>query len=257
MIKNRVILSLSFVAITAFASAQSEWKMQDDLEYHFQRVDYWRSRMQQDSAAKEDSILRDRLLYYTNTYPATLRDNFKLLKYYDHLNVLSSDDNSFRIYSWDDGNARQHNFINVFQYKGNDKSVQASVSIPGNDVSTLKGREYRRLYTMKTKGRVYYLATFITPRSKDDYSMGVEVFSKNSEGGLDDSTHIIVNNTYGTAVNELEYEMGNASGAVDHCIYFDKSSKQLYVPIIWQDGVVSTAYTEYRFKNNYFTEVKK
>jgi len=252
----KALITSSLIIVASVVSAQSNWKVEDDLEYHYQQIDYWRSRMNNDSVVYEESLLRERLLSYINSSPNTLKESFKYLKYYDHLNVLSSDDNSFRIYSWDAGNVRQHSFINVFQYKSGDKTVQASLSIPGVDVETLKGREYRNLYTLKAKGRVYYLATFITPRDKDDYSMGVEVFSKNADGGLDDSTNILVTNNYATAVNELEFEMANASGATDHSIYFNKFTKLLYIPIIWRDGVVSTSYTAYRFKDHYFTEVR-
>src|ERR1700722_1165478 len=207
------VLLVCFIALVTLAQAQSNWKVEDDLEYHYQQIDYWRSRMNNDSVVYEESLLRQRLLSYISSSPNTLKESFKYLKYYDHLNVLSSDDNSFRIYSWDAGNVRQHSFINVFKYKAGDKSVQGSLEIPGATAETLKGREYRNLYTLKTKGRVYYLATFITPRDvRDDYSMGVEVFSRNSDGGMDDSTNILVTNSYATAVNELEFEMANASG---------------------------------------------
>ncbi len=256
MNKFKHFLFVVFIAITTSVVAQVNWRIQNDLEYHYQRIDYWRSRLNNDSAVYEDSILRAKLLYYTSVNPATLKDNFKYLKYYDHLAVLNSDDNSFRIYSWDNGTNGNHNFINVFQYKNGDK-VESAPIVPGADAGTLKSREYKNMYTLKAKGRVYYLVTFITPRDKQDYSMGIEIFSRNSHGDLDDSTHIIVNNSYGTAVNELEFEMANASGATNHSIYFNKKNRMLYVPIMWKDGVVSTAYTQYRFKNNYFTEVKQ
>ncbi|HSY77291.1 MAG TPA: hypothetical protein VK890_10565 [Bacteroidia bacterium] len=256
MTKLKLLFCVGFIAIAASVIAQADWRMQNDLEYHYQRIDYWRARMNNDSVVYEDSILRAKLLYYTSANPGTLKDNFKYLKYYDHLTVLNSDDNTFRIYGWDDGSGEHHNFINVFQYKDGDK-VESAPIIPGADAGVLKSREYKNMYTLKTKGRVYYLVTFITPRNKEDYSMGIEIFSKNAQGGLDDSTNIIVNNSYGTAVNELEFEMANASGATNHSIYFNKRNRLLYVPIMWKDGVVSTAYTQYRFKNNYFTEVKK
>jgi hypothetical protein len=245
---------LLFVCAVSLSFGQSMIQVQNDLEFHYQLIDHWRAELNIDSATAEDAILRERLLYYTNTYPKTLQENFKYLKYYGHMGVLTSDDRSFRIYSWDDGNNEHHNFVNVFQYNTGDK-VEAALTMPGVDAEALKGRGYRNLYTLKTKGRVYYLATYVIPRSKDDYSIGMDVFSKDPKGGLNDSTQIIVNNTYGTAVNNLEYNMENASGATHHSIYFNNSNKMLYVPIIWKDGVVSNAYTIYRFKNNYFTEV--
>jgi hypothetical protein len=257
MKKINQLLLFFFSFVTSFSLAQDNWRMENDLEYHFQRVDYWRASLNADSANAEDSTLRNRLLFYTNNNPATLKDNFKYLKYYEHMVVLTSDDNAFRIYELDDGTKEQHNFINVFQYQDGNKT-ESSLTMPGEDASVLKGREYKDLYTLKTKGRIYYLATYVVPRTKDDYSVGVQVFTKNAKGGFNDSTQVIVTNTYGTAVNNLEYPLVNPSGATNHSIYFNKNNKMLYVPIIWNDGVVSSAYTEYKFnKSNYFTEVKK
>ena len=173
------------------------------------------------------------------------------------MKVLTSDDNSFRIYELDDGTSEHHNFINVFQYQ-DEKNVQATITMPGQDPSVLKGREYKQLYTLKTKGRIYYLATYVTPRSKDDYSVGVEVFSKDPKGTLNDSTEIIKTTTYGASVNNLEYQLVNPTGAVEHSIYFNKFNKTLYIPIVWNNGVVSSRYTMYKFtKSNYFVQEKK
>lgn len=255
MKKIQFIFGLCFVAIASSLFAQENWKMMSDLEYHYQRADYWRSRLNQDSAAYEDSILQARTLYYTSTEPKTLRESFKYLKYYDGFTVLTSDDHAFRIYEWDEGTTQQHKYINVFQYKFDANKVESTPVMPGNDARTEQSRQYTDLYTLKSKGKVYYLATYLVRRDKNDYSVGVEVFSKNDQG-LSDSTHIIVTNTYGTAVRNLEYALIDGSGATSHSIYYNKFRKTLYVPIVWSDGVVSTAYTQYRFRDDYFTEVR-
>ncbi|HTA83784.1 MAG TPA: hypothetical protein VK783_12640 [Bacteroidia bacterium] len=257
MKKIKLLLASVLIGSSSFSFAQSMWKIQSDLEAHYQLVDYWRSRFNMDSATSEDEILKGKLLSYVSTYPATMKEAFEYLKYYDHLTVLTSDDKAFRIYAWDDGNNDHHNFINVFQYNNSDK-IEAALSIQGRDANALKGREYRNMYTLKTKERVYYLVTYIVPtNAKENYSIGMDVFARDPKGGLNDSCQIIVNDTYGTAVNNIEYHLANASGATNHSIYFNKETKMLYVPIIWNDGVISTAYTVYRFKNNYFTEVKQ
>jgi|GEM_PF-2487835 hypothetical protein len=256
MKKIRITLVAVSMFTFSFSFAQSMLKIQGDLEAHYQLVDYWRSRFNMDSASSEDEILKGKLLSYVNTYPSTMKETFKYLKYYDHLTVLTSDDKAFRIYSWDDGNAEHPNFINVFQYTNNGKT-EGALSIEGRDANVLKGREYRNMYTFKTKARVYYLVTYLVPSTaKENYSIGMDVYARDPKGGLNDTTQIIVNDTYGTAVNNIEYHLANASGATNHSIYFNTENKMLYVPIIWNDGVVSTAYTMYRYKNNYFTEVK-
>lgn len=255
--KCKLVLLLLVMALPVLTPGQDVKRIEYDIDYHYNRIDYWRSRMNNDSVVYEKQLLLNRLLTYTNDVPATLRENFKYLRWYDHLQILTSDDKSFRIYSFDVGTKDQHSYINVFQYSGPDKSVHASISIPGSESANEADREYTRLYSLKVKGRIYYMATYVAPRVEHDYSVGMQVFSKNGSGMLDDSTHIIVNNSYGTAVNQLEFDMANASGAVNHCIYFNKYRRQLYVPIIWKDGVVSTSYITYRFKDNYFTEVKQ
>jgi|SRR6185312_2003051 len=244
---------LLFACVTTLFGQQN-WKVMTDLEYHFQRIDYWRSRMNNDSVIYEESLLRSKLLTYTAN-ASTLKQSFKYLKYYDGLNVISSDDRSFRIYSWDDGTKEHHHYINVFQYKNGDK-VESAPTMLGVDAGVQEQREYKDIYTLKAKERTYYLARYVVRKEGGDFAMGLEVFSRDANG-MNDSTQIIVTNSYGTAVNNIEFDMSNTSGALSHHIYFNKFKKMLYIPIIWNDGVVSTAYTEYKFKDHYFTEVKE
>lgn len=251
----RKILCFSALLLCSPLFAQENWKIMNELEYHYQRIDYWRSRLNNDSAVYEESLLRSKLLTYTSD-ASTLKQNFKYLKYYDGLTVLTSDDKLFRIYSWDDGTKEQHHYINVFQYKNNDK-VESAMTMHGVDAGAQEQREYKDVYTLKAKDRTYYLARYIVRKGKGEYSVGLEVFSRDANG-MNDSSQIIVTNTYGMAVDNIELEVSNiSSGALSHTIYFNKFRKLLYVPIIWQDGVVSTAYTTYKFKDHYFTEVKE
>jgi hypothetical protein len=249
-----LFICLSFIASNSFA--QEMWNIQNDLDYYYQRVQYWNSHYQLDSAAKADASLRARLLYYTENNPATMKLGFKYLKYYDGLKIFTSNDKSFRIYQWDDESGPTgHNYITVFQYMVDNKVHSASL-LPGCSSEPGSNMRYKDLYTLKTKTRVYYLATYAKKFSTDDVYEGIEVFSRNDHS-INDSVQIIKSTMADTAYCNYGYELFDAKGVTTHSIYFDTKKRTIYFPVVNKEYIVSSTYTAYKFNGTFFKAVNE
>ena len=250
--RTLILICLSF--ITSHSFAQEMWNVQNDLDSYYQRVQYWNSHYQLDSAAKADAQLRARLLYLTSNNPETMKLSFKYLKYYDGLKIYSSSDKSFRIYQWDDEiGPTGHNYITVYQYIIDNK-VQSASLLPGCQSQIASNMKYKNLYTLKTKTRIYYLATYAKKFSQEEAYEGVEVFSRNDHS-INDSIQIIKSTMADTAYCDYGYMLSEPKGVTTHSIYFDKKKKTIFFPVVNKEYVVSSSYTAYKFNGTFFKEV--
>jgi len=250
----KLLFLIAALCFATFSKGQDIWKIQNDLDSYYQRVQYWNLRYQLDSAAKASESLKERLVYYTSTCPATMKMTFKYLKYYDGLKIYTSNDKSFRIYQWDDeSGATGHNYVTVFQYVIGGEVHSATV-LPGSVSQPGSNQRYKDLYTLKTASRVYYLATYAKRFSNNDVFEGIEVFSKDDKN-INDSISIIKTTLADTAYSNYGYELFDAKGVTTHSIYFDKRHRTIYFPQVNKEYMVSSAYVAYKFNGQFFKEV--
>jgi len=150
------------------AKGQSVRQVQNMLSHYSQRIQTLR--VNNDYENRDDSLkaINKSLVNYLKTVgeknPATLKARFKLHQW---VNILTSDDGLFRIYSWDvckEGTARSYDA--VFQYKSGKRTKTFVMGDASEDEDSegvvCSGEYYDRLYTIHTKdsGNIYLVVGY-------------------------------------------------------------------------------------------------
>jgi len=122
-----------FISRTSFA--QTPKAIEADLYKSYQKIDYWASyrgkhsdstnieMRAEDSVEKASDAFGEKLKYYTAKYPFTIGQKFNSIGQKpslpkDKVEILSSTDGLFRIYSWDvHSEGTMKGFENCIQYK--------------------------------------------------------------------------------------------------------------------------------------------
>ncbi|HZY37678.1 MAG TPA: hypothetical protein VFE53_13565 [Mucilaginibacter sp.] len=252
------IIFLLSLSIDLTASGQSAVRIETDLHQSFQKIGYWYEKKGDpgnayDSLTKSNDKFAYKLAAYTNKYPFTLRQNFPLLKN-DRVDISSSTDGMFRIYSWDTmEGGTMHIFENVFQYNAGDKTT-AILDTPKEDGEY--GPSYVKVYTFKASGKTYYLATYLTIGSTRVAGQGIQVFDIEN-GKLNDDVKLI--KTKSGLHSQLSFGFDSFSEVdwkIRPEIYFNSDLKTINLPLIDGDNKMTHQYIVYKFDGQYFERVK-
>ncbi|MDB5153517.1 MAG: hypothetical protein JWR54_2268 [Mucilaginibacter sp.] len=119
--------------------AQSPKSIETDLLKSFKKIDYWDQQRSKDttmawsdSLEKANNVFAKKLKVYIQKYPATVTYPFNSLVK-EHLEISSSTDGLFRIYSWDtETGGTMHFFENVMQYKSG-TPINAVIDTPKSE----------------------------------------------------------------------------------------------------------------------------
>lgn len=221
-----------------------------------------------DSIANANLQFEKKLLYYTSHYPSTINYPFNKLKNleYSPPHIVTSADNNFRIYSWDNmsgGTARFYD--NVYQYKSEGKIHSCESPELDADSEHFDMNEYDTIYSLPVKEKTFYLAKFYVRESSRDRVEGIWAFCIEKNDRLNDTVRLFKTDT--TIDNFISYYydlfattdtlVGNNS-----TIYYDNKKRSIYVPVIVKDtngelNCLSHNFTEYHFNGRYFEAVKK
>ncbi|MDB5153516.1 MAG: hypothetical protein JWR54_2267 [Mucilaginibacter sp.] len=239
--------------------AQSPKEIEADLLKSFKKISYWSEQRSKDTSLnwinnleEANEVFGNKLKYYTGKYPSTINCPFNSLKK-EHLDIIMSADGLFRIYSWDTWQGgTMHDFENVLQYKSGGKVTSI--------LDTTKSDEdyvyyYSNLYTMKAKGKTYYLAVYRGIFSTKDVSEGVRIFTIEN-GKLNDAKLI---KTPAGLHHKIEYGFdffSEVDWKVRPAIHFDKAKKTLYIPLVDETGKMTHQFILYKFNGKYFEKIK-
>ena len=256
-LKPFVLIYCCFFCFSTYA--QSPKKIEEDLLKSFKKIHYWNEQRGKDTSLtwvnnleEANEVFGSKLKNYTGKFPFTLRYPFRSLKK-EHLDIISSADGLFRIYSWDTWQGgTMHDFENVLQYKSGGKVTSI--------LDTAKSDEdyvcyYSNLYTMKAKGKTYYLAVYGGIFSTKDVSEGVRIFT--IENGKLSNAKLIKTTT--GLNHKIEYGFdffSEVDWKVRPAIHFDKAKKTLYIPLIDETGKMTHQFILYKFNGKYFEKVK-
>lgn len=246
---------------STFAFAQSLRNIENILNESFQKIDYWSSNERTDrhffdSLYASNAKFEKLLLKYTSTFPETINYNFELLKK-NGLQIATSEDGIFRIYSWDDGTGGTMRFFkNIYQYKVN------------QNVFSKSSPEYDE----KDAGCFYYQINDINPGNKKFYiTQGTAILSSGlsyhtikifsiEDAQLNDNAKLIktkrgIRNQIGyevdlTARTNRDREVGN------YKIEYDEKNKVISIPLILENSKVTAGKIHYQFKGKYFEKLK-
>jgi len=250
-------LKIYLLIISCFISvklwAQTPKTIEADLLKSFKKINYLHDKNDDDGVVKANEEFAKKLMMYATRYPATINQNFTLLKK-EHLNISTSEDGLFRIYSWDDetGGTERY-FRNIFQYKLKDKinAVLDSVKQEGDSMPF-----YNKLYTLKANSNTFYLVTYLFIGSSRYYGAGVQCFSVTHEK-LDNDVKII--KTASGLHSQISYEID--LGTVNNeetmpSINFDATTNKLNIPLVTSKGKPTNRYITYKFTGQCFEKIK-
>jgi hypothetical protein len=230
-----------------------------DLLRQFERISYWAEYDGSDSKVdKYDSlehanqVFATKLLAYTSRQPSSITDTFTALRD-KGLRIATSDDGLFRIYSWDDqGGGTMRYFKTIFQYKNDGKLYSKIIRVETSQEEL--GDWYSDIYTLKNAGKTYYLAVKHSIYSSKDCYQGIKIFSI-VNGTLQHDVKLIKTKT--GIRNELGFNFDFFS-VVDRTerpvklINYNTNEKAISIPIVWENGKVTSKLIIYKFTGEYF-----
>lgn len=246
---------------STFAFAQSLRNIENILNESFQKIDYWSSnertdRHSFDSLYASNAKFEKLLLKYTSTFPETINYNFELLKK-NGLQIATSEDGLFRIYSWDDGTGGTMRFFkNIYQYKV--KQNVFSKSSPEYDEKDA-GCFYYQINDINSGNKKFYITQGTAILSSGLSYHTIKIFSI-EEAQLNDNAKLIKTKT--GIRNQIGYEVDltartNRDREVDNYkIEYDKKNKVISIPIILENSKITAGKIRYQFKGKYFEKVK-
>jgi len=210
-----------------------------------------------DSLEKENNIFIEKIQSYTSNYPLTLTYKFDSLRK-DNINIhiVNSEDNLFRIYSWDTWmGGTMHDFKNIFQYRSGNK-VYSRLSYDTTDQDYIPF--YSQIFTLKANNKVYYLAIYNGIYSTKDASQSIRIFTIQNHS-LNDKVKLI--KTSSGLVNSIDVYFDFFS-VVDRperplrLIKYDQQKRIIYIPIVDDSSKVTKRFILYQFNGNVFKRVK-
>lgn len=258
--KRLPLIFCFFIVLTS--NAQNRRSIEIDLLRSFKKISYWDRKLRDTSINANDSLANannefgQKLKNYSEGYPSTITYPFTLLKK-EYLNICSSTDGLFRIYSWyTGGDGTMHEFENVMQYKNGEKLRSIWVR------DTAVGRQdkyvpyYTHIYTFKANYKTYYLGIYEGVYCSGCRGQGLQVFAIENRK-LNEDVKLIKTQTGMHSRLYFEYDLYYAihrnPGALMH---FDAITKTIYVPVIVEKEKITNRYIAYKFTGKYFEKVK-
>jgi hypothetical protein len=250
-----VVAFCCLISLNAFA--QTPQQIESDLLKLFKKIDYWREK-QYDTTVDVNKRINSleiandgfakKLKFYAEKFPSVIAYPFNALKE-DYLDIMTSSDNMFRIYSWDtETGGTMHFFESVMQYKSG-SGYKAIIDTPKSEGEA--GPLYTQMYTLKTNGKTYYLTIWLFIGSTIDMAEGLHVYTI-EKGKLIDANLI---KTHSGVHSELSYEAhGNSYDRPK--IHFDGAANIIYLPLVTEGHNFTSKFILYKFTGQYFERVK-
>jgi hypothetical protein len=244
---------------------QTLQEIDKDLTSAFAKIDYWYAYNSEhntfdryDSLEKANTDFEKMLLKYTASNPKTISSAFQKLSSIG-LIIRTSEDGLFRIYSWNTNTGGTMRFYRtVFQYK-NKKGTYSMPSIYNSIDLQDPGCFYRQINKVISGKKTFYITQSTSVGSSALTYHTVKIFS--IEYGLNDTAKLIKTKT--GIRNELGYEMDFSSSAnknttrtdINYSTEYDPAKKIITIPLIEEDGKLTTRKIRYRFNGKYFVKM--
>ncbi|MES2063189.1 MAG: hypothetical protein V4456_14780 [Bacteroidota bacterium] len=254
----KILLLIAAVVFSKPTFAQSPKAIEADLLKSFKRIGYWDQKRNDaggdDSLENANDAFGKKLKNYTENYAFTIKEPFTSLKK-ERLDIFTSADGLFRIYSWDTGGGgTMREFANVIQYKTGDKT-NAVLLTGTNDIYI---PFYRNLYTFKTGNKTYYLGIYGAIYSSRYAGTGIKIFAIENDK-LNQNVKLIKTQSGINSKIFYDYDFGSIAyvpyGKRPN-ITFDATTKTISIPLVAADGKVTSKFITYKFTGQYFEKVK-
>lgn len=250
---------LFFLILSNILSGQNIAAIEKELDLSFQKINHWyadlnHNRDSYDSLTVANNQFEKLLLKHTSN-SKTMRYDFKSLRK-NGLQISSSEDGRFRIYSWDTWNGgTMHFFKNVFQYESDNKVYSTTIG----DNSEMNAQcFYYQINDIISQDKKYYLAQSTAIYSSALTSHNIKVFSIDN-GKLNSDAQLI--KTKSGIRNQLGYEIdlsakSNWNNEIENYdIEYDDKNKIISIPLILDDYKITEKKIRYQFKGKYFEKI--
>lgn len=260
--KNLVKLTLLLISINTFGQIDKNYEKQ--LNKLTEKRKYWENESRKngdlkasDSLEKYNVEFEKYLLKITGTAPESIKSEFKLLKK-NGINILTSKDGNFRIYTWNtlDGGTMQF-YRNIFQYKADGKVYSKVNKLDSDD----NGCNFYELNQVTSKDKTFYITSSIAVFSSAAYYFEAKVFAV-EKNKLNTKAKLIKTKT--GIKNTLGYEIDLSGTANDNQredirdymnIEYDKKTNTIVIPLLNENGRITTKKIKYQFKGEYFEKI--
>jgi len=238
---------------------QSISSIEKELDLSFQKINHWYADLNHNIDSYNSLTVAnnqfEKLLLKHTSNPKTMRYDFKSLRK-NGLQVSSSEDGKFRIYSWDTWKGgTMHSFKNIFQYESDN---QVYSTIIGDNSEMNAQSFYYQINDVISQDKKYYLAQSTAIYSSALTSHSIKVFSIDN-GKLNSDARLIKTKT--GIRNQLGYEIDlSANSNLDneirnYDIEYDAKKKIISIPLILDDYKVTEKKIRYQFKGKYFEKI--
>ncbi len=261
--KYLVIFLFSFLASLAVHS-QDLAAGEKNLIEAFSKIKYWSS----------NRVFDDKINYYDSLETAN-QDFLKLFLRFVSKNkhsvsygfknledsglwMATSQDGLFRIYTWDTRTGgSMHIFMNVFQFS-NEKKTFAQASQNSQSEGADPGCLYNQVNDIVSKNKKYYVTQSRSVLSSGLFYYNIKIFSID---GIKLNSNAKLIKTKTGVKNQLGYEAdltaaANRDGDVpEFNIEYDTATKTISIPVIQENGKITTGKIKYQFKGTYFEKL--
>lgn len=257
MIQFLFTIIFFLLTLNSFEQLATNEKIEHNLVKDYSNILKFSDHNNDDSLVYYDSVFRNAIKFYTQHYPSTISYPFKNLGDSIGLDIVSSEDSLFRIYSWDTwSGGTMHFFNNVFQFKSG-KHVYSKLLFDSTDEGDPLSY-FSKIYTLKINNTTYYLCISNGKYSTKDASQSIQMFCIDNNN-LNDSARLIKTSSGFTNNITIEYDFFsglNAQGNRLKLINYDSNQKIIFIPIVLNKGKVTNRFIKYQFTGKYFEQIK-
>ena len=253
--KYTVILILLVLSVPAFSQNTNDTETM--LAAHLKRIEYFKyDSPDADSVEYENSLFKKLLLKYLIEHPFTITDPMDVVVKAG-LTIASSDDNLFRIYSWDTQTGGTMRFYeNIYQFRYGNKVY---VKQPVSDIEGDPNSWFSKIYTLPTDDGTYYIGVQYSDFSNRDKYTGLGFF-KIEFDSLNENVKLVKTSKGMESDIGIGYDFFSVVDRTERpleLIKYDPAAKIISVPVVNEEnGSVTDKFKEYKFTGKYFEEVK-
>lgn len=245
-----------------FIFAQTPQAIEQELVKNIKEVEKYSnygSNYDDEKLSKANDVFEKNLLKYTKK-ASTLSFKFPALS--KLMQIATSEDGKFRIYSWDsETGGTMHEYYRVYQYLGADGKVYSKTEDNSSEDGGVGSFVYD-IFTVNAKSGKFYIVCSTFIGSSQDHSQSADLFKIEGKS-LKDQVKLIKTNSGLTHTLYFGY---NFFSVVDRkerpvkLILFDKRTQTLKIPVVienekFPNGEVTNRFINYRFNGTNFVKV--
>lgn len=253
-----------FSQYTAFAQISSTDETR--LLESYRKIAYWNDKYYKnsseigyyDSIRKANNSFGKDLLKVTSTNTNSIYYNFRLLTS-EGVNVVTSEDGQFRIYTWDtQTGGTMHFFWNVFQFNNAGKIYSELINNSNSVEEPTSGSFYNHINDIHRDSSTYYITQRVSVLSSALFTYNIDFYTI-KDSILSTDAYILktkegFSNNVGYEI-DLNRDKSNQQDMPDYKIHYDPSKKQISIPVILQSGAITNKRIIYQFNGRYFEKI--